>query len=109
MPRTLYARAVLIDSGAFTSTPRTSALIPHPNTEARKLYLKSLTKRGDGVDLDKWAKDTKGLSLAHLKELFVATSILGNPYERTLKELLEMKETPSSVNDDGEFTFGTYA
>lgn len=80
--------------------------IPHPNEAGRRLYLESLIRHGDEVDVDQYVKDTGGMSLAHLKELFVATVILGNPYGETLKTLRAMRNPPSAVDVDGEMGEG---
>ncbi len=41
-------------------------------------------------ELDTWVADTKGLSIAHLRELVVCVSCLGNDYADTVKRLLSM-------------------
>jgi transitional endoplasmic reticulum ATPase len=74
--------------------------IPHPNAPSRRMYLESLMKEGDKVDLDLWVRDTDGFSLAHLKELFVGVVILQGTYRHVLKAMQEMHETTSSVDDD---------
>jgi len=63
-----------------------------PNNESREIYFKKLV--GDKIsksDLEKWVKDTQGLSIAHLKELVVAVTILGNKYADAIKTLKDMK------------------
>lgn len=63
-----------------------------PNNESREIYLDKLV--GDKIsksDLDKWVKDTEGLSIAHLKELVVAVTILGNKYADAIKTLKDMR------------------
>ncbi len=52
------------------------------------------------IDVDKWVEDTKDLTFAHLKEIFVSVVILGHDYDETLKELESMKVAVSS--DDYE-------
>lgn len=77
-----------------------------PNRETRDMYLRHLAKNTDFPDVDRWVRDTEGLSLAHLKELFVATQILGNDYNEALGTLQEMKRQISSANyDDAKFGF----
>jgi len=84
--------------------------IGHPGIESRKMYLETITVPGDDIDICKYAADTDGLSLAHVKELFVATVLLGVNYSKTLKTLKTMSEKPSSAYDeDGHQGFGTYA
>ena len=73
------------------------------------MYLEALSRDGDDVDLDKWSKDTDGMSLAHLKELFIGVKVLGGEYPAVLKALRNMKEKTSSEDYD-EFNgpFGQY-
>jgi effector-binding domain-containing protein len=50
------------------------------------------TEKDVGIDIDQWVKDTDKMSIAHLKELFVAVVILGDTYEEAIKTLQSMKE-----------------
>lgn len=77
-------------------------LIDHPRLESRRLYLESLTLPGDRADLDQLARDTEGMSLAHVKELFVGTQLLGMEYTETLRGLKDLAKKPTSL--DTEFT-----
>lgn len=78
--------------------------VPHPNIDSRKLYLYSLIDEKDEIDVEKYATDTEGMSLAHLKELFVATVILGLKYEDTLNRLKAMCQNKlSSFDTDDDF------
>jgi len=82
--------------------------IGNPNDSARKMYLEHLVQR-DGeriTDIDKWVTDTKGFSLAHLKELFVAVTIIGDTYDVALTILKSMRENISSDQDDDERNVG---
>jgi hypothetical protein len=45
-------------------------------------------------------EDTEGFSIAHLKELFVANKVLGDPYPQALEVLRKMKATESSASFD---------
>ena len=80
--------------------------IDMPNKASRKLYFEHLfNKSGDDVndyDIDKWADDMKGLSIAHMKELFVAVVILGDDYEQAIDVLHHMQEDI----DDREYNMG---
>jgi hypothetical protein len=76
--------------------------IDHPNAESREVYLKHLI--GDhempkGHDVYRWVTDTEGMSLAHLRELFVATVVLEHPYQETIEMLRHMRERISSEHD----------
>lgn len=81
--------------------------IDHPNAESREMYLRHIMKDADDLDIDiaKWVKDTDKFSLAHVKELFVAVTILGDDYPKALKSLRSMKENISS-NDDRDRMVG---
>jgi SpoVK/Ycf46/Vps4 family AAA+-type ATPase len=76
-------------------------LVPHPGAESRRMYLKSLLRDGDGADLEQLVKGSEGMSLAHCKELFVSTVLLGNSFDETVKMLRAMRERPSSAYEDG--------
>jgi hypothetical protein len=70
--------------------------IGHPSDVARKMYFENLI--GDrkvkelGIDLNKWVEDTDKMSIAHLKELFIAVVILGDDYKDAIRTLGTMKE-----------------
>lgn len=75
--------------------------ITFPNADSRRLYFANLINKYDQkIDVDKWVEDTKDLTFAHLKEIFVSVVILGHDYDETLKELESMKVAVSS--DDYE-------
>ena len=81
--------------------------MPHPCESSRDLYLKHLidteTRNEFEIDFDKWVKDSEGMSIAHLKELFTAVVILGNDYGEAIDTLQTMVETtPHSKNDGNE-------
>lgn len=89
-----------------------------PNAEARRIYFEHIImdcKDSESttlqekltelnIDLDKWVKDTDKMSLAHLKELFIAVVILGDDYDAAVKTLSSMKE--KVANDDEYNTMG---
>lgn len=72
-----------------------------PGDLARKVYLEKTTN-GDvsGKLLDKWVKDTKEMSIAHLRELVAAVYCLDQPYEEVLERLIAMA---SQVKEMDEF------
>jgi hypothetical protein len=80
--------------------------IGHPNDESRSLYLHFLLedKGSHGVDIACWAADTRGFSIAHLKELFISVVIQGDDYQETLGVLRGMGKMISS--SDGETRAG---
>jgi ATPase family associated with various cellular activities (AAA) len=58
---------------------------------ARELYLLSVINGYEaGIDLSAWVRDTAGLSVAHLKELFIAVVIYSSDYRETLARLRGM-------------------
>lgn len=77
--------------------------VPHPNDEGRRLYIQSLAERGDhdAFDLDVWVKETKDMSMAHIKELWVATQVLGDDFEKALETLKGMAKKISSEDKSG--------
>ena len=80
--------------------------MPHPGAASRRLYFEHIfvedTLKENDVDLDKWVKDTVGMSISHLKELFVAVCILGDDYKEAIETLRTMIETnPKSDDDEG--------
>jgi len=84
--------------------------IGYPNAESRMMYFEHLIGMEHikelGIDLNRWVKDTDELSLAHLKELFVAVVILDDKYEDAIKVLQSMKETVDD-REIGEMGFGS--
>jgi len=84
-------------------------LMPHPNREGRKMYLETLLKPGDEkVDVERWAADTDGFSMAHMKELFVGVQLLGNPYEVWLQQLKDMATKAASTDYLEQSFMGQY-
>jgi SpoVK/Ycf46/Vps4 family AAA+-type ATPase len=75
--------------------------VPHPDHRARTIYLQSLLQPDDTIDLEQYVKDTEAMSLAHVKELFVATVVLGQPYKMTVQRLKDMAANkPTSLEDE---------
>jgi hypothetical protein len=79
--------------------------IEYPNSKSRKIYFEHLFKRAQWAvdkyekDIDTWVKDTEGMSIAHLRELFVAVVILGNAYDDAISVLRSMKDRVRSTDD----------
>lgn len=81
--------------------------VGHPDTVGRKMYLEFLLEKDPSAlsedDVERYVRDTKGMSMAHLKELFVATVLIGSPYDESLEHLTEMNmEKPTSLRDDDD-------
>lgn len=83
--------------------------IGYPNADSRRAYFRHLISGGSGlegdelegyvdhraqelgVDLDEWVDQTEDFSVAHLKELFVAVVIQGDPLDEALDTLRSMR------------------
>jgi SpoVK/Ycf46/Vps4 family AAA+-type ATPase len=67
-----------------------------PDDEMRKAYFLHKIPSTDieNIDIDKWVKDTKSMSLAHLRELVISTIVLGNTYQETIDKLSNLKKRP---------------
>lgn len=71
-----------------------------PSLEARRTYFKAKAPDIDEVTRERWAKVSKGWSIAHLRELIVATQALGESEQTAIERLSGMRETtPSSERD----------
>ncbi len=71
-------------------------LVGMPSFEMRVAYL-TKAMAGASADVEKWAKDTDGLSVAHLRELVAAVLCLDQDYETALSRLRTMnKKAPVS-------------
>jgi AAA+ superfamily predicted ATPase len=85
--------------------------IGYPNAESRKIYFESLIGTEKiaelGLNIERWVAETEDLSIAHLKELFVAVVIQGDEYEDAIETLQSMKQKVRGDRDDkDEGTFG---
>lgn len=89
--------------------------IGYPSDQSRRMYFEHIIAGGDQqrlinkiselkIDLDQWVKDTDGMSIAHLKELFVQVVIIGDSYEESIKTLESMTEV--LVDKEYEATMG---
>ena len=75
-------------------------LIAMPTLNARLSYLQRATANGSELDADtvqRWAEETEGLSIAHLRELVAAVMCLDQPYEDVLERLRCMAERPKDI------------
>ena len=82
-------------------------LVDMPSPKARMRYLKHVLK--DTVpeeELEKWVAETDKLSIAHLRELIVATQCLGRPYPEVVTRLKKMKIRPNSDKRGKEDSVG---
>lgn len=70
-----------------------------PSDDARRVYLLKKTHNGLAPEvLDKWVKDTKDMSIAHLRELVAAVYCLDQPYDDVLQRLKDMNVQPKEVS-----------
>lgn len=67
--------------------------IAPPTNEVRKSYLQNKCK-GLDIDIDKWVKDTEGMSMSHLKELFISVILLDVKYQDAIDHLQGLKKSP---------------
>lgn len=73
-----------------------------PSTEARRAYLQKATDYGlSEAQLEEWVKDSKEMSIAHLRELVAAVYCLDQPYEEVIQRL---KDMAAQIKPTDEFT-----
>lgn len=70
--------------------------VDFPQAEARAAYFAAKAPEIDDVTRARWVKSTEGWSIAHLRELIVATQALGDGDDDTIKRLNEMREMIAS-------------
>jgi AAA+ superfamily predicted ATPase len=80
--------------------------IKEPTEDVRKVYIQNKVKNDETIDIDKWVKDTKDLSLAHIKELILSVYVFEIPYEDALKLLKGQKGMIKSKGDKRIGGFG---
>ena len=64
-----------------------------PSKNVRKEYLVNLLSKSefkDKVDVDKWAEDSKDLTFAHLKEMYLSICFFDADYDETIERLRDM-------------------
>lgn len=88
--------------------------VRHPDETARRIYLESLVHKDDtqSIDVERYVKASDRLSLAHVKELFISTHILGGEFDEVAERLDKMRAKDTtvsaglSVEDDEVFSRG---
>lgn len=68
--------------------------IAPPSKEVRKAYLERKLGEDAKVDIERWVSDTDGMSMSHLKELFISVFLLDVAYDDAIEHLKEMKKKP---------------
>lgn len=80
--------------------------VGHPSASMRRQYLTGLVHEDDNIDIERYVADTAGMSLAHVKELFVAVRILGNDYAQSVQRLSSMNsDKVTSLDEEPELDF----
>jgi SpoVK/Ycf46/Vps4 family AAA+-type ATPase len=79
-----------------------------PSPEVRTAYITAKLTEEDlkGIDIVEWVEKTKGMSLAHLKELIVSVLALGNHFDDTIERLNALKQKPKIKSKDTNIGFG---
>lgn len=83
-----------------------------PGPDVRRVYLQSLVdKYATGndtlvIDVEKWVKETKDLSIVHIKEIFISVAVFGYEYQKTLKTMIGMKRALKASEDSEEKKVG---
>lgn len=72
-----------------------------PSEAARLTYLRKATSNGSQMSDDlvqKWARETNGFSIAHLRELVAAVLCLDQDYDDVVSRLKSMNERPKDID-----------
>lgn len=74
--------------------------VGYPEDDTRRAYVQYLAKDCEDVDVERLVRDTDGMSLAHVLELFTGTHLLGGKYEDKVADLQRMNsQTLHSAED----------
>ena len=75
-----------------------------PSYDDRILYLTKKSQKLSKPQIKGWAKETKGWTLAHLKELIIAVEVFGLKYDETIERINNMRaKQEHSENYENEF------
>lgn len=77
-----------------------------PNDEARRAYFKTRMPEIDDIRLERWVKKSEGWSIAHLRELVVATEVLGDEDTDTIERVEGMRDAPNSEQEPSRQKLG---
>lgn len=81
-----------------------------PTAKARKVYLLHKNPRldhpGRSTELQRWVEETKGFSVAHLKELIVSVEVFEIPFDVAIKRLRAMMDVKISSDQAEDSNFG---
>ena len=78
-----------------------------PNDEVRESYLRNKLTDDDlkSIKINDWVKHTKGMSLAHMRELVISVMTMGNTFESTIERLTGLKIKPKIKKQGSEIGF----
>jgi len=75
-----------------------------PSEAARKQYISAkvprLAEPNAEKELNKWALETKGLSIAHIREVIIAVECLGNDLDDTITRIIKMNSIKVTSEND---------
>lgn len=73
-----------------------------PSEAARRVYFKAKEPELDEQTLERWVERTAGYSVAHLREVCIATQCLMQPETQVFERLDKMRESNYNLDDTGE-------
>lgn len=81
--------------------------IEMPSDEVREAYIKNKLTPDEllSIDLNEWVEKTKGLSLAHMRELVISVCAMGNTFKDTMDRLNGLKIKPRIKSKNKEVGF----
>lgn len=81
--------------------------IEMPNDKVREAYIRNKLTEEEllGINLEEWLSKTKGLSLAHMRELIISVCAMGNTFEDTMDRLNGLKIKPKIKSKNKEVGF----
>lgn len=67
-----------------------------PDDSVRRAYIKAKLTEDDikRIDIEEWIEHTKGMSLAHMRELVISVMAMSNTFEDTIERLTGLKIKP---------------
>lgn len=79
-----------------------------PTAAAREIYLKTKNPRlqKDSHELERWVKESRGFSVAHLKEMILAVEALGEDIDDVMLRLKKMMTQKPNSRDDEDRSVG---
>lgn len=82
------------------------AKIDMPNEKLRRQYIENKLKDADEYEINLYVKETDGFSIAHIKELIIATKCMDESFDVALNRIRRMMDAdPSSVEQKQSFGF----